>query len=100
MAPEICPTCGADVPEGARACPECGADEKTGWSETARYENLGIPDDSFDYGEYIKREFEDEESQKSRRKRVITITAILLLLLFVPGLYYLAAYVLGAFFPR
>ena len=56
MAPEICPTCGADVPEGARACPECGADEKTGWSETARYENLGIPDDSFDYGEYIKRE--------------------------------------------
>ncbi|MCI0540502.1 MAG: zinc ribbon domain-containing protein [Verrucomicrobiales bacterium] len=57
MTPEICPNCGAEVPERARACPDCGADEKTGWSDEARYDSLGLPDDSFDYGEYVKREF-------------------------------------------
>ena len=57
MTPEVCPICGAEVPDRARACPECGADEKTGWSEEARYDSLGLPNESFDYGEYVKREF-------------------------------------------
>ena len=58
-APELCPACGAEVPTGARACPECGSDESTGWSEGARYDSLGIPDDeeSFDYNEFVEREF-------------------------------------------
>lgn len=57
MAPEICPNCGADVPPKARACPECGADEETGWSERAAAQRLGLPDDEFDYGEFVKEEF-------------------------------------------
>src|ERR1043165_782885 len=62
--PDICPNCGAEVPERARACPECGADEKTGWSEKARYDELGIPDDSFDYGEFVEREFGGKEPKR------------------------------------
>ena len=55
--PETCPNCGADVPSNARACPECGADEATGWSEAARTDGLGLPDESFDYEDFVKREF-------------------------------------------
>lgn len=55
--PETCPVCGADVPRKARACPECGADEKTGWSEEAYAQSLDLPDDNFDYDDFVKREF-------------------------------------------
>lgn len=55
--PETCPNCGAEVPPRARACPECGADDQTGWSEAARSDGLGLPDDSFDYNDFVKREF-------------------------------------------
>jgi hypothetical protein len=55
--PDICPNCGADVPRTATACPECGADEQTGWSDAARTDGLDLPDDAFDYNEYVQREF-------------------------------------------
>jgi hypothetical protein len=57
MAPEICPNCGTEVPPRARACPECGADEHTGWSEAARTDGLELPDENFDYKDFVKREF-------------------------------------------
>ena len=57
MPPEICPNCGAEVPRGAKACPECGSDEKTGWSEDARYGGLDLPEENFDYNEFVEREF-------------------------------------------
>jgi len=56
-APDTCPECGAMVPPNARACPECGADEETGWSERAQAQRLGVPDDEFDYDEFVKEEF-------------------------------------------
>ena len=55
--PEACPNCGAEVPHGAKACPECGSDASTGWSEEARYDNLDLPDDKFDYDDFVKQEF-------------------------------------------
>ena len=61
MAPEICPNCGAEVPRKARACPECGADEETGWSEAARTDGLDLPDENFDYDDFVKREFGDRK---------------------------------------
>jgi uncharacterized membrane protein YvbJ len=60
MAPEICPNCGADVPPDAKACPECGSDEKTGWSEGAKADGLDLPDQEFDYEDFVKREFGKE----------------------------------------
>ena len=60
MPPETCPNCGAEVPPKAKACPECGADEQTGWSEAARTAGLDLPDQNFDYGDFVKREFGDK----------------------------------------
>jgi uncharacterized membrane protein YvbJ len=60
MSPDVCPHCGAEIPRGAKACPECGSDEKTGWSERARYDNLDLPEENFDYQDYLKREFDRE----------------------------------------
>ena len=88
MTPDTCPNCGADVPTGARACPECGADEQTGWSEKARYDDLGIPDDSFNYDEYVKREFQGESPHL--RSRLWRIAGIALLLVFLfPVVYFI-----------
>jgi len=53
-----CPNCGAEVPAGALACPECGSDEQTGWSEAAKTGELDLPEESFDYDEFVNREFE------------------------------------------
>ena len=60
MPPETCPHCGAEVPPGAKVCPECGSDEKTGWSDEARRDDLGLPDEEFDYEEFVKREFDPQ----------------------------------------
>ena len=57
MSPQVCPNCGADVPRNAKACPECGSCEQTGWSEEAATDHLGLPDDSFDYNEFVEQEF-------------------------------------------
>jgi hypothetical protein len=56
-APETCPNCGADVPRNARACPECGSDEQTGWAEDGQDTQIDLPEENFDYDEYVKREF-------------------------------------------
>jgi uncharacterized membrane protein YvbJ len=62
--PEFCPNCGAEVPPDAKACPECGSDEQTGWSDEAEASHLNLPDQEFDYDEFVEREF------GTRKKRV------------------------------
>jgi hypothetical protein len=65
--PDVCPVCGADVPPASPACPECGADDKTGWNDaTAVYDGLDLPDDNFNYVEYVKREFGDGLNPQTR----------------------------------
>ncbi|MBX3744654.1 MAG: zinc-ribbon domain-containing protein [Verrucomicrobiae bacterium] len=61
MRPETCPQCGADVPARARACPECGADERTGWSDAAHADRLGLPsEEDFDHEAFVREEFGGE----------------------------------------
>ena len=80
--PESCPVCGTDVPSGAKACPECGADENTGWSEHARYDALGIPDeDDFDYNEFVEREFRGRTPKRKFRWLWLAV-AVLVLIVF------------------
>ena len=66
MPPEMCPNCGAMVPPKARACPECGADEETGWSDRATAQRLDLPDDEFDYDEFVREEFGQQEPERLR----------------------------------
>jgi len=65
--PEVCPQCGAEIPDRAAACPECGSDEQTGWSEQARYDALELPDQEFDYDEFVAREFRPDRVCSRRR---------------------------------
>jgi uncharacterized membrane protein YvbJ len=84
MKPDICPQCGAVVPENATSCNECGSCEETGWSDSAQAERLGIPDDSFDYDNYIKEEFGDESTRR-RKSLLWPVIAVLLLILIFFG---------------
>jgi hypothetical protein len=83
MVPETCPNCGADVPRGAKSCPECGADEKTGWSDSADADRLGIPDDNFDYNKFVNEEFGPAKVKPAGIRWVWWVTALILLGLFL-----------------
>ncbi len=74
MTPETCPNCGANVPPRARSCPGCGADERTGWSEEATVDRLGLPPDpdSFDHGAWERSEFGDRAARRGGGKRSLT----------------------------
>lgn len=77
--PKVCPVCGEDVPPRALACPECGADHNSGWKGDADYSGeLGLPDEEFDYDEFVKEEF-GGGSRRTGLKPIWWITAIVLL---------------------
>jgi hypothetical protein len=79
VTPETCPNCGAEVPRGARACPNCGADERTGWSDPAEAERLGIPiAEDFDYDRFVREEF-GPAPKRSWRRIAWAIVALALL---------------------
>jgi len=85
MPPDVCPNCGAELPPKAKACPECGSDEQTGWSEKAYADNLGLPDEEFDYNKFVKEEFGARRAGPHGISRLWWIIALLLagLLLFL-----------------
>jgi len=90
--PEICPNCGTEVPRNARACPECGSDKETGWSDHAEAQRLGLPDDEFNYDEFVKEEFGATDQRREVRPRgfgwlwwIVAIVLIALLAWFFLG---------------
>ena len=88
-APKVCPVCGEDVPRIALACPECGADHTSGWRGDAEaYDALDLPDEDFNYEEFVKQEL--ESSRGPAIKGVWWITAILLIAAFI-AIYFYAA---------
>lgn len=84
MSPDNCPNCGADLPRNAKVCPECGSDEKTGWSDEAAAQGLDLPDENFEYDEFVKREFGQEKKIRPRGiPWVWWVSAVLVLALFL-----------------
>jgi uncharacterized membrane protein YvbJ len=83
MPPSVCPNCGADVPHDARACPECGSDEKTGWSDGAQHAELDLPDEDFNYNEFVEREFGGKKPKPEGIAWFWWVIAVLLLVVFV-----------------
>ena len=84
MPPDYCPHCGAPLPRKAKACPECGSDENTGWSDSAQADHLGIPEESFDYNEFVQEEFGSSRNPKPKGIRWIWwITALILVVAFL-----------------
>jgi len=81
--PEICPVCGESVPRNAPACPECGADHNSGWREEAdTYDGVDLPDDEFNYDEFVKQEF-GPKRRSAGLHMVWWIAGILLLVAFL-----------------
>jgi len=76
--PETCPVCGESVPPKALACRECGADHNSGWKPDADLDGLALPDEEFNYDEFVPNEFGSGKS--SGIKPVWWITAAFLLL--------------------
>jgi uncharacterized membrane protein YvbJ len=83
MTPEFCPHCGAEVPPHAKACPQCGSCEETGWSEKAQADHLDLPDEEFDYEDYLQREFAPEGRLPRGIHWFWWLMAIILIILFV-----------------
>jgi hypothetical protein len=81
--PGPCPVCGEDVPPGVRACPGCGSCHGTGWSEEAAYDSLDLPDDTFDYEEYVEREFAGRKEKGRSPAWWIVLGTIALLLIWL-----------------
>ena len=75
---ETCPNCGADVPPNAKACPECGSDDQTGWSEEAYTSSLDLPEEKFDYDDFVEREFGRQSPVPRGIHWVWWLTALLL----------------------
>jgi len=85
----VCPVCGEDVPRTALACPECGADHNSGWRENAEaYDGLDLPDEDFNYEQYVNQEF--ESFRRPAIKKVWWITAILVIAAFIVIYFYAA----------
>lgn len=61
--PGQCPACGEWVPRGAAACDDCGACAKSGWSGDTHEDGLDLPDDEFNYDDFVAREFGDKPTR-------------------------------------
>jgi predicted nucleic acid-binding Zn ribbon protein len=81
--PGQCPVCGEWAPKGAVACEECGACEKSGWSGDTHADGLVLPDNDFDYDDFIAREFGGQNSPKPRTSNLWWWVALALLIAFV-----------------
>ena len=81
-----CPNCGAEVPARARACPECGSCEETGWSERAELDGPGMPDDEFNYDEFVRREFGNQRPVPRGLSPFWWVVAVLVLAAFLYAL--------------
>ena len=50
-----CPECGAEVHPNAFGCRACGARKENGrWMQSSTYDGVDLPDDYFDYDEFIR----------------------------------------------
>ena len=55
----ICPTCGADAQVGT-PCPGCtkrSSLHRRAWEQRRSLDGLDLPDESFDYEDFVEREF-------------------------------------------
>ena len=67
------------MPPNARACPECGSREETGWSEAATSGGLDLPDEEFEYDEFVKKEFREKTAKPHGISRLWWVVGIVML---------------------
>lgn len=83
--PGQCPVCGEWVPRGAAACDDCGACAKSGWSGDTHADGLDLPDEDFDYDDFVAREFGGKASKQPLGMNLWWWVALVLLIVLVVG---------------
>jgi hypothetical protein len=83
--PGQCPACGEWVPRGAAACNDCGACTKSGWNGDTHADGLDLPDDEFNYDDFVAREFGGQSPKQPLTTHLWWWVALVLLLIFVVG---------------
>jgi hypothetical protein len=86
-----CPACGKSLSPNARSCGGCGARrEGNEWFGPEAWDGLGLEDEEFDYGDFLRREFGDAGAGRGHwlhrmnpKERLWWITAVILLLAFI-----------------
>jgi hypothetical protein len=81
----ICPFCDADVRVG-KPCPGCAKKKpaKKPWVQDASADGLNLPDDDFDYNDFIAREFGKAPHRRTGLKWYWWALAIIIL----TGIFY------------
>lgn len=78
--PGQCPCCGEWVPRKAVACDCCGACDLSGWKGDAEiYDGLDLPEDDFNYDEFIANEFGESRPKAERMSQLWWWVAVVLL---------------------
>jgi len=84
----VCPNCGADVPSRAKACPECGSCEETGWSGEPDHAGADIPEEEFDYQDFVQREFGARRAIPRGIRPLWWLVAVILLVLLLAAFFH------------
>jgi hypothetical protein len=95
----LCPGCDREVRVGSRGCPYCNPPAKRqrrkqrpkatakrarkSWEEDSTYDALDLPDEDFDYDDFVAREFGHKPHRKVGIRWYWWVTAIVLLVLIV-----------------
>ena len=92
----ICPGCGAELRVGVKGCPTCSKPtrrrrkrkakaSRRSWEQDSSHDGLDLPDDDFDYEEFVAKEFGRAPHRKVPIKWYWWLTAMVLLVLMVVG---------------
>ncbi len=82
LAPQ-CPSCGNPVSLNARSCGRCGARRRGDrWDEPESLDGLDLPDEDFDYDEFVRREFGEGKARRSFQEHLWWWVALILLIAF------------------
>lgn len=78
----ICPGCGAEIRVGSKGCPKCNNLDPWEIEDNDVYDGLNLPDDDFDYDEFVKNEFGSGEVKRGKSLLWWIAAVILLIALF------------------
>lgn len=83
----LCPFCNREASVG-KPCPGCSKKlpKKKSWEQSRRVDGLDLPDDSFDYDDFCKREFGKFPHTRLGIKWYWWVLAVICLIVMIAGI--------------
>jgi hypothetical protein len=101
----LCPGCDKEVAVGSRACPHCNpprkrrlrtkaaaGSAKRSWEQDKSADGLDLPDEDFDYDDFVAREFGGKPHRSIGIKWYWWATALVLVMLIILGITWLGSW--------